>query len=32
MNKMGVISTGEYLINEIMTPSCMYKVNDSSML
>jgi hypothetical protein len=32
MNKMGVISTGEYLINEILTPSCMYNFNDSSML
>lgn len=31
MNKMGVISTGEYLINEIMTPSCMYKVHDSAL-
>jgi len=28
MSKMGVISTGDYLINEIMTPSCMYKVYD----
>lgn len=31
MNKMGVISTGDYLINEIMTPSCMYKVHDTTL-
>lgn len=28
MNKTGVIATGDYVINEIMTPSCMYKVYD----
>ncbi len=29
-NKTGVIATGDYMINEIMTPSCMYKVHDTA--
>jgi hypothetical protein len=30
MNKTGVIATGDYVINEIMAPSCMYKVYDTT--